>query len=367
MSAPLAPCPDPLQVIPLANGLTLIHHNFPVIPVTVVDVWVKAGAMSEPLSWSGVAHFLEHMIFKGTPTLQPGMFDQSIEQNGGMTNAATSHDYAHFDLTIASQYLPDTLPPLADLLLQAQTPATEIFPEREVVLDEIRSSYDDPDWLAFLQLCELLYPDHSYGRPVLGTAPDLERLTQKQLQCFHHSYYQPRNMTVVMVGDIRQETAIALTEKHFEQFPTACDCPAPPQQAVIVQPQVERRTIKIPNLAPSRLTLGWTGPGIDALADNIGLDILAVVLAGMQCSRLVQHLREELGLVFDIYSCFSLQQAASLFTLKAHLLPEAVDPVETEINKAITHLHQYCISPGELSRAQRFLCNDFIFSTEAPG
>jgi len=152
LSEPLISTKFPGDIFKLANGLTVIHQHLPATPVVVVDVWVKAGAIVEPNEWCGMAHFLEHMIFKGTKRLVPGAFDQVIERHGGLTNAATSHDYAHFFITTAAQYLDETLPPLADLLLSPAIPDIEFDRERDVVLEEIRSCYDNPDWLGFQAL-----------------------------------------------------------------------------------------------------------------------------------------------------------------------------------------------------------------------
>ncbi|MFN7852566.1 MAG: M16 family metallopeptidase, partial [Dolichospermum sp.] len=107
----------PGSVIKLDNGLTFIHQEISTTPVVIADVWVRAGANLEPEPWFGMAHFLEHMIFKGTPNLLPGEFDYHIEKIGGVSNAATSHDYAHYSITTAANYLEHTLPHLGELLL----------------------------------------------------------------------------------------------------------------------------------------------------------------------------------------------------------------------------------------------------------
>jgi len=364
------PCPTklefPAKIFTFDQGLTLIHHDLPAIPVAVVDVWVRAGAIAEPDAWPGIAHLLEHMIFKGTKRVPPGAFDQVIEYNGGMANAATSHDYAHFYLTTAADYLPQTLPYLAEILLQAEVPDECLFYEREVVLEEIRGSEDDPDWLGFQALCQLLHPHHAYGRSVLGDAASVQSYTANQLRCFHRTHYQPENMTVVMVGDVRQAQAIAYMEEVFGHFAVRSECPPTTVLPNAPIDRIKRETIKVPELGPSRLTMGWNGPGIDRLQDNIGLDLLAMVLAGSHCARLVQRLREELALVFDIQSCFSLQKEASLFTINAYLSSDQAERVEAEICAALHHLQTTPISEAELARAQRLLCNEFIFSTETP-
>ncbi|MGH2414883.1 MAG: M16 family metallopeptidase, partial [Microcystaceae cyanobacterium] len=216
----------PANLFQLDNGLTVVHQYLPATPVVVADVWVRAGAVAEPHHWSGMAHFLEHMIFKGTKRIAPGMFDRAIEHNGGMTNAATSHDYAHFFLTTAAPYLPDTLPYLAEILLQADIPDEEFYRERDVVLEEIRACCDDPDWIGFQTLCESIYQRHPYGRPILGDEAQLMQHSPNQMRCFHRTHYQPENMTVVIVGGVEQELALGLVDESFSEFSISSECPS---------------------------------------------------------------------------------------------------------------------------------------------
>ncbi len=351
----------------LDNGLTVIHQYLPATPVAVVDVWVRAGAIAEPENWYGMAHFLEHMIFKGTKRIAPGVFDQIIEHRGGMTNAATSYDYAHFFLTSAASYLPDTLPYLADLLLQAEIPDEEFVRERDVVLEEIRSCSDDPDWLGFQALCESIYQRHPYGRSILGSESHLREHSPNQMRCFHRTHYQPENMTVVIVGGIEQDPALALVEEAFAEFSARSECP--PRLAEAEPPMIEiRRTqMYLPRLGQARLLMGWIGPGVEQIGDGFGLDVLSVILAGGRSSRLVRELREEKQLVLDIDSSFSLQRDSSLFTISACLEPEHLEEVEKRICDRLLQLQTTPVSEEELARAKRLLCHDYIFSTETPG
>jgi predicted Zn-dependent peptidase len=352
--------------VTLDSGLTLIHQYLPEIPVAVVDVWVRAGAIAEPQEWVGMAHFLEHMIFKGTKAIAPGVFDRIIEHKGGIANAATSHDYAHYFLTTASHYLPDTLPYLAEILLQAEIPEDEFDCERDVVLEEIRASNDNPDHLAFQNLCTSLYPHHPYGRPILGEESQLALHSPGQMRCFHRTHYQPEKMTVVMVGDVTEKSAIALVEKNFREFGTRSQCPARMIEADPPLTGIRRQCLKIPNLGHARLLMGWIAPGIDQLGDGLGLDLLSAVLTGGRSSRLVRELREDKHFVLDIHSSFSLQRDSSLFIINAYLEPEYLEPVEQIICDRLQDLHKQEISDTELERAKRLLCHDYIFSTETP-
>ena len=359
--------PFPATIHHLDSGLTLIHQCLPATPVAVVDVWVRAGAIAEPASWIGMAHFLEHMIFKGTKKIPPGRFDEIVEYNGGMTNAATSHDYAHFYLTIAAPYLSETLPVLAEILLQAEIADEEFYRERDVVLEEIRSSNDDPDWLGFQALCQSLYQQHPYGQCVLGSEHQLLEHTPNQMRCFHRTHYQPENMAVMIVGGIELDTALSLVNDAFADFTVRSECPPVKIEAEAPLISVRRNQLFLPRLEQSRLMMAWLCPGIEQLTHVMGLDLISAVLTGGRSTRLVRELREELQLVLDIDSGFSLQQDSSLFTINAWLLPENLEAVEALICDRLYQLQVTPISEAELNQAKKFLINDYIFSTETPG
>ncbi|MEL6881848.1 MAG: pitrilysin family protein, partial [Cyanobacteria bacterium J06607_10] len=352
-------------VTQLSNGLTVIHQEMPT-PTVVVDVWVRAGASVEPAEWSGMAHFLEHMVFKGTQRLQPGEFDWVIEGQGGVTNAATSHDYAHFYITVAAEALPQTLPYLADLLLGAAIPADEFVRERQVVLEEIRQAYDDPDWVGYQALCELLYGAHAYGRAVLGTPDVLNARLPEEMRRFHQAHYQPENMTVVIAGGIEKSAALALIEPTFNQFATPLWCPQA-ETVPLPMPTHQKQTLQLPNLEQGRLTMAWLGPGVAQLDVACGLDLLSLLLGGGRTSRLVRDLREERQIVQSVSSEFSLQQSCSVLSVSVYLEEERLALVEKIVCDRIQEFTDTLIPDAELARAKRLLLNDYAFSTETPG
>ncbi|MBT9312171.1 M16 family metallopeptidase [Leptothoe kymatousa] len=361
------PLPFPASVIPLANGLTVIHQEIPATPVVVVDVWIRAGARYEPLAWAGMAHFLEHMVFKGTEKILPGMFDAAIESRGGLTNAATSHDYAHFYMTIAADDLDHALPYLADLLLQAAIPDDEFIRERQVVVEEIHQSWDDPDAVGFQTLSEMLYGEHPYGRSVLGTPEILQARSPEEMRQFHRTYYQPGNMRVVIAGGVSRERVVDLVQKTFHTFPQPDACPQAASASLRQLENYTQQTLALPRLEHGRLMMAWLGPGMGELQAACGLDILATVLAEGRLSRLVRELREDRQWVDDIASSFSVQEDCSLFMLSSWLEPTYIKEVEQVICDRIASLATIPITEIELERAQRVLCNDYAFSMETPG
>jgi len=342
----------------------VIHQKVPATPVVAVDVWVRAGAIAEPESWTGMAHFLEHMIFKGTDDLPPGYFDQMIETRGGVTNAATSHDYAHFFINTTAVHLPEALPSLAELLLNAAIPEDEFIRERDVVLKEIRQAEDDPDWLGFQALVSTIYQCHPYGRSVLGYVDDLMERSPQDMRTFHRAHYQPENMTVVVVGDVEWEPTLELVSRVFNRFPSRPYLPPVIPEAEPPITGIRRQELGLPRIEQARLLMGWIGPGVDHLQCAYGLDLLSVLLAGSRTSRLVRELREERQLVQAISSGFSLQKDSSLFTINAWLDPQYVDVVEAIVGDRLSELISGSIPEAELARQKRLLCNDYAFSTE---
>jgi predicted Zn-dependent peptidase len=357
----------PANVFRLDNGLTVIHQHLAATPVTVADIWVRAGTATEPEAWSGMAHFLEHTIFKGSRRIAPGEFDRLVENAGAIVNAATSYDYAHYFLTTAGQYLPDTLPLLADILIDAAIPDEEFATERDVVLEEIRSSYDDPDWIAFQTLCQSIYQFHPYKRSILGEEELLLNHSPNQMRCFHRTHYQPGNITVAIVGGIEQEAALSLVNDCFSDFNVPSECPPAIIEAEPPIIEIRRNELYLPRIEQARLSMGWLGPGVEQLRDAIGLDMLSIILASSRSSRLVRELREEKQLVLDICSTFSLQRDSSLFTINAWLETKYLEAIEKIVGEHIFRLQTALVTDLELARTKRLLINDYIFSTETPG
>ena len=366
VSEPIARHAFPANSFKLDNGLTVIHQHLPATPVVVSDVWIKAGAIAEPEPWSGMAHFLEHVIFKGSPNVGVGEFDSIIENAGGVANAATSYDYAHFYLTTAAHHLPQTLPYLADILLHASIPDEEFIRERDVVLEEINSSYDDPDWIGFQALCQSLYQRHPYGRSILGEKELLLQHTPNQMRCFHRTHYQPENMTVVIVGGIELEAALTLVNECFSNFSVRSECPPVVVEAEPPAIAIRRQELYLARIEQARLFMGWVGPSADNLTEAIALDLLSVIVTGGRSSGMVRELREEAQLVLDIGSDFSLQKDSSLFTVSAWLDTNNLNLVEAKISERLEKLQTQPVGERELKTAKRQLVNNYIFSTETP-
>jgi predicted Zn-dependent peptidase len=366
----------------LGNGVTLVHQEMPTASVASVDIWVKAGASNDPDAVLGMAHFLEHMIFKGTEAIATGEFDLVIESEGGVSNAATSLDYAHYSFTVAASRFAITLPYLAQMLLKARIDEEDLEQERLVVLEELRQAMDDPDWFAYQHLMQTAYPsNHPYSRSVLGDEATIKQINAAQMREYHRSHYLPENMTIAIAGAVTREEAIAVVNAAFNNDAFARNNFSQDNRktnfafknietkAVTLKPDYRknrRNIITLPNVQHTRLNMAWIAASVADLEDAIQLELVAMLLTEGRSSRLIQDLLEDSGLVQDITSSFALQQEAGLFTISAYLEAENLQLVENKIMAQVIDLIDHQVSDVELNRAKRSLCNHFTFALESP-
>jgi Predicted Zn-dependent peptidases len=337
------------------GGLKLVCQPMPTL-VVCVDIWIPTGSAGEQHGSFGIAHLLEHMIFRGTD------FDFLIESQGGISSAATSLDYTHFSFTVPAQGLWTTLPYLANMLLQPKWTESDFQQEKAVVLEEIAQCYDDPDWMAFQLLQQTAYGDHGYGRSVLGTMADVEQITLEQICQFHALHYRPEQMTIAITGDVVVQQVRTLVLESFVSGAGRRDAPKP-----AIAPQIsDRRSAYLNHLSHCRLFLSWLGVPASCWQEGLGLDLVATLLTGGRSSRLVGLLREQWGWVYDIDCGFALQRQAGLFTISACLESCYLEPVEHHILMEVEALAQGKITDLELAKAKRSLCNSFIFGMESP-
>lgn len=351
----------------LDNGVTLIVRTVPTSQVVTADLWIRSGARTEVPEQSGISHFLEHMIFKGTSRIAPGEFDRRIEGRGGVTNAATSQDYTHYYITVAQRDYAEALPLLADLVCNARIPDNEFEQERLVVLEEIRRSQDNPDRTAYDLLTTNSYKDHPYSRPVLGIPETLMNMTPEAMRQFHRSRYQPGALTVVLVGGLSERELLEVAEPLFAQLPVykeeAAHVPVAPVLPLSKAQRIEQPQARIEN---SRLLIGFLGPSAAQPDDILALEVLSVILTEGRTARLTRELREEKGWVRYIGSYCGFSHDPGLFTFSAQLDRQYLEPVEAAIYHQIEQIQQGAFSQEELQRAKRMLLNDFVFGSETP-
>ncbi|MFW6264446.1 MAG: M16 family metallopeptidase [Cyanobacteriota bacterium] len=357
----------------LPNGLTIVAEQMPLDAVNL-NIWLNVGSVKESDEINGMAHFLEHMVFKGTPRLKGGDFERLIEERGAVTNAATSHDYTHYYITTAPKDFAELAPLQFDVVLNPEIADSAFERERLVVLEEIRRTEDSPGRRMYYRAMETCFDTLPYRRPVLGPASVIEALAPQQMRDFHSQWYQPQSMTAVAVGNLPVDELIDTVKNAFEQVSggvytgeTAVNkggsqwSPESPFKEIVRQEYVDE------TLQQARLVMVWRVPGMAQLADTYALDVLAVILGQGKVSRLFRDLREERGLVSHIGVSNVTQWLQGAFYISALLPVENLAEVELAIREHIERLHTELVAESDLIRIRTQVANRFIFSNERPG
>jgi predicted Zn-dependent peptidase len=354
----------------LPNGLTIIAEHQPIEAVNL-DVWLKVGSALESDEINGMAHFLEHMVFKGTKRLKSGEFERAIESRGAVTNAATSQEYTHYYITTAPKDFRDLAPLQLEVVL-APSIADEAFErERSVILEEIRRSNDNPRRRTYYRTMETCFQNLPYRRPVLGPASVIEGLTPRQMRDFHGTWYRPEWMTAVVVGNLPAEELIEIVTGSVESLSI------PDRAGVTTHPLTElapeapfteivRREYEDDQIQQARLIMFWKVPGTRQIERTYALDVLAVILGQGKVSRLFRSLREEKGLVTQIGAGNTSHGVQGMFSISAQLPTENIEIVEREILAHIERIQEESVSEAELARVRTQVANRYIFGNERP-
>ncbi len=350
----------------LANGLTIIAEQMPVEAVNL-NIWLNVGSVKETDDINGMAHFLEHMVFKGTPNLNIGEFEKLIEERGAVTNAATSQDYTHYYITTAPQDFAELAPLQLDVVFNPSIEENAFEREKLVVLEEIRRSQDNPRRRTFYRSMETCFEQLPYRRPVLGPASVIENLHYQQMRGFHSSWYQPQSMTAVVVGNLPVDDLIGIIDRGTKINPPASALPKSQSfQPETAFTKIVRREYTDETLQQARLVMMWRVPGMVQLEETYALDILAVILGQGKVARLFRDLREERSLVTQIGVSNMTQTHQGVFYISAQLPTENITAVEKAIAEHIAKIQTEPIADKDIARIRTQVANRFIFANERP-
>ncbi len=334
--------------------------------LTCVDLWCKGGSYFENEGEEGLAHFLEHMIFKGSSTLKEGEFDKRIEALGGSSNAATGLDDVHYYVLVPENAVSEAINLLLNLALTPSIEENTYLLEREVVLEEIAQYKDQPEEKIFQILLEKCWPNHPYGRSILGFEKALNSIMPSEMRRFHQRQYRPENLCLGIAGHIPEDIENILNKSELSKiknsnlenpFRTGCLTPSF---------SCGRKEIEIKRLESSRITMAWPLPPASNQLMIIGGDIATSLLAEGRSSRLVRHLRENLQIVDSIEMDITPLEQGSLVILEASCLENNLDKVEREINLILKDCLINKPSNKEIARAKQLVNSSICFGLELP-
>ncbi|MEQ1662786.1 MAG: pitrilysin family protein [Thiobacillus sp.] len=345
-----------LTDVTLDNGLRVIVQEDARAPVMVSQVWYRAGSIDETNGTTGVAHVLEHMMFKGTKDVPPGEFSKQIAAAGGRENAFTSRDHtAYFQqmqkdrLTLSMKLEADRM---ANLIISDELFAKEI----QVVMEERRLRTDDqPQAIVYERLMATAYQTHPYRRPIIGWMDDLQHMTAQDARDWYTRWYAPNNATLVVAGDVKADEVIALAKRYFGGIPSK-PLPSRKPQAEPEQVGGKRILVKAPAKLPYLLMV-WHVPTLkkwDSDSDPYALQILAGVLSGNDSARLQKSLVKTQQIAVNASAGYdAVSRGPGMFMIDASPAPgKSVAALEQAIRTELKRVQTDGISEAELARVK---------------
>jgi zinc protease len=349
----------------LDNGLKVLLMEDHKSPAVTFQVWYRVGSRNEKDGKSGLSHFLEHMMFKGTPKVRAEEYSQIIAKNGGRSNAFTTPDVTVYFATMSRDKIGTEIELEADRMVNASLGEAYFEPEKRVIQEERRLRTDDNPASALSEVTSAVaYMVHPYRRPVVGWMEDIENLTRQDLVDYYKLYYAPNNAYIVVIGDFSTNEILPKIKAAFEKVPRGAE---PPKIRVDELPQLgERRIILKREAELPFILLFYHTPNLKS-PDSYALDLLSVVLAGGRSSRLYRDLVYQKRMVRSIdadYSGLSVDPGG--FTVTAQLMPgkEAAE-VEREIDALLEKVKTELISERELQKAKNQIEAEFIFAQDS--
>ncbi len=343
----------------LANGVRLVTEQMPHVRSVAIGVWLMRGSRHEPSDHAGIAHFVEHMLFKGTPTRSAEAIAQQVDSIGGQLDAFTSKEYAGYYVKVLDEHLPIAVDILADLIANPLFADTDIEREKKVILEEIKMVEDTPDDLVHEIFSEGFWAGHPLGRPILGTPASVTELDRPTLTRYFGQTYVASNFVVVAAGHLEHDRVRELLDGALNNLPKdgpPASLTTPVTAAAI---QVRHKELEQSHVCFGTAALPQHHP------DRHAAYVLNTVLGGSMSSRLFQNVREKRGLAYAVFSGLSAYQDAGALSIYAGCANEAVAELIDVVVAEIRQVKAEGLDEAELRRAKDHLKGSLMLSLES--
>ncbi len=368
---------QPLSLITFDNGhkLVLAHKKSPMLNVST---WVKTGSINENEENNGVSHFVEHLLFKGTTKYPAGVFDRTMEQKGGIINAATWKDYTFYYINIPKEHHKIAIEMHGDMICDALFPENEIGPafdpsgdvpdekrERYVVIEEIKMGQDNNWRNVYNNLNKIMYEKHPYKREVIGSCEIISKISQSEIMSYYKTFYTPKNITTIVVGEFQEDEIINLV---IENFKFSKDKTIKKAKSDKKKPEFKikhpKTTIDYCESNTAYLMIGALCSSAKNLKETIALDLLSTILGDGKSSRLYNNLieKQDNPYYYQLESCHYQFKDGDNFFIEANFDPEKKDIVIDELKEHLKNLEK--ITPEELQKAKKRVKVNFAQDSE---
>ena len=344
----------------LPNGLIVITETMQHVRSVSVGIWVRNGSRREVPAENGLAHFLEHMVFKGTDRRSAEDIAREMDSVGGMLDAFTSKEQICFNAKVLDEHLPIAFDVLADLVLRPKLDSDDVNKERQVVLEEIKMDLDNPEYLLHDIFTRGFWPEHALGRPILGTPETVRNFDREALCRRFQNWFAPDHIIVTAAGNITHPQVLELVEKefgHLQAIGSPRETPAPSTSAPI---HLETKR----DLEQVHLCIGVPSLPL-AHERRFGVAVLNNLLGGGMSSRLFQSIREKQGLAYAVFSEITPYSDAGMLTVYAGTAKETIDKVLDMTVAEFRAMKESPVSDEELLRAKNHLKGSLMLSLES--
>lgn len=346
----------------LPNGLVIVTEPMPHVRSISVGIWLRSGSRSEAAARNGIAHFTEHMVFKGTERRSAEEIARSIDSIGGMMDAFTAKEMVSFNAKVLDEHLPVAWEVLSDLALHPLFDAEEIAREKQVVLEEIKMDQDNPESVAHEMLVQNFWSGHPLGRPILGTPETVGDFSREAVVESHRESYVPGNLLVTAAGHLEHARVVDLVAGAFGALPagnfSTPETVPEAHSSVAQQSKSELEQVHICVGVPSV-----------RLADErrFTVAVLNTIVGGGMSSRLFQNIREKQGLAYSVFSEVNPYSDAGIFSVYAGTSIENAEKVLGLISAEFRALKAELVTVEELRRAKDHLKGSLVLSLESTG
>jgi predicted Zn-dependent peptidase len=344
----------------MRNGLVVVSEAMPHLRSASLGIWIQCGSRSETAEHTGISHFIEHLLFKGTTKRSTAEIAEAIDSIGGQLNAFTEKEYVGYYAKVLDEHLPFAFELMSDIVLRPAFPVQEIERERNVIFEEINMVEDSPQELIMDLHMEDCWKEHPLGRPISGTKQSVARIARKDVRKFFTDNYTARNMIVAVAGNIRHQRVYELAERCFSDIEPGVPVNPGLPPDIHTGSNIRHKA----HLEQTHLCLGTISPPM-ASEDRYKAHLLNCILGGGMSSRLFQNIREKRGLVYSIYSMLNLYHDAGALVVCAGAAPERAEEVVALTLKEFKKLRERLVSSQELKRAKEYIKGSIMLGLES--
>jgi predicted Zn-dependent peptidase len=347
------------EITTLDNGITVLTEHMADVRSICIGLWFSVGSRDELPREAGMSHFMEHMMFKGTPSHTAEQISTEFEGMGAELNAFTSKEYTCYFARFVDEKLPRAVELLGDMVTNSLFSQEEIEHEREVVIEEIARSEDTPDDYVFDLFSGALMPKHPLGKPIIGTRDHVSSFMHDDCVSYHERHYHTGNLTVVAAGNVDHAELVELCSRHLAGLRTG---ERTPRETL---PIGENRSHAFLKKDTEQAHILYGVPSLPANhPDRFALMLVELVLGGGMSSRLFQEVREKRGLVYAIFASTTSYIGAGQSGVYAGTRPENITEVVSLIAKGMERIGREGITEDELARVRDFAKGQIILTTE---